>query len=275
MSEDDDVVGSWTLDDATRLRIRTERIEGAIGERDWHTAIIEAEELLDDSPDNTQALLRLADATLEIPDAEGAAQAYEQYLRRVSDPEPRSLAGLAVARFELCELMGCIEVAREALRRDPEQPTASYYLSLALERTDGPGPESQAAFEVAHTLDPTSFPRPISLADDQWTRVVEEAAAQLHPTLRAFWSGVPLHLGDLPELELLRKSDPPITPTVTALYEGSPPEGDATESRPTRLVLYRRNLRRVGTIEGVTREVHRALEGEALHWLGWTADDLP
>ena len=274
MSEDDDVVGSWSLDDATRLRIRTQRIDAAITEQDWWSAVVEAEELLDQHPGDAPALLRLGEALLELPDSEGAAQAYGQYLKVQRPPEPSALSGMAVARFDLCEMTGCIEVAREAIRLDPDQAAAHYYLGLALERTDGPGPEAQAAFDRAHDLDPVAFPRPIALSDEEWTETVQQATTQLHPTLQAFWAGIPVVLADTPPLEVLRRSDPPVTPSVTALYEGTPPEDDPTQARPTRLALYRANLQRVGTVDAVREEIQRALEGEALHWLGWTYEDL-
>lgn len=276
---DDEVVGGWSIDPDTRLALRLDRVRKALEQGDHATAVVEAEELLDEAPDHPDALFLLGEALLELGDAQGAVEAYEQFLQVAQPDDPAhaaaALGGLAIARFEACVLSGAAEAAREAIRLAPDMAEAHYYLGLSLERVTGRQSEAVAEFVAANRLDPAAYPLPAQLDDAAWKAVVKQAMSRLHPRLITFWDDVPIRLDDLPSMDELRRADPPITPTASGLYEGEPPDVDeAWTQKPTALRLFRRNLARLGELELIVDEVASTLENEALDWVGATLDDL-
>ena len=86
----------WTLERGPIGAMRLQRAQQAYERRDTVEAVIEAEELLDEEPDNPAALLIVADGSLEIGHPEVARSAYEDFLEMRPD-DPLAWAGLAVA----------------------------------------------------------------------------------------------------------------------------------------------------------------------------------
>lgn len=277
---DDEVIGGWHIDPATRLALRLDRVKKALDAGDFGGAVLEAEELLDEEPEHAEGLFLLAEALLELGDAQSAADTYVQYLAAAEDggdlaTRAGALAGLSVARFECIDLPGAVEAARESLRIAPDLAETHYYLGLALERMTGGKSEALSSFVAANRLDPQAYPLPIRLDPKEWKRVTEEAHRGLPPALQAFWTGVPIELIDLPDLAELRASDPPITPTVSGLYVGDPPEeGDPWTIKPSAIRLYIGNLARLADRAEIIDEIGRTLQGEALDWLGLQDEDL-
>jgi tetratricopeptide (TPR) repeat protein len=280
VTPEDDVVGRWTLDEATLTQLRLKRVQEAMDSAGWWDAVLEVEELLDEQPVHAEALFLLGEALLEIPDAIGAEVAYRQHISLAGESVP-ALVGLAVARFDRCDLEGCLEAADRALALAPDAAEAHYYRSLALEHVPGRASDVLMSFMAAHRLRPQAYPIPATLGEEAWEAAISLAVSSLHPTLRSLWDGIPVALHDLPSLEDLVRGTTPVTPTVTALYVGTPPPepADPTQPydgpRPDHLLMYRRNLCRAGSFDAVTEEIARALEAEGLHWLGWSPDDLP
>jgi tetratricopeptide (TPR) repeat protein len=281
---DDEVIGGWKIDEDTRLALRLESVKKALDEEDWSNAVIEAEELLDEAPDHVEGLYLLAEALLELGDAEGANETFERHLEVAREQEveldPGHLAavlcGLAVARFECVDMPAAAEAAREAIRLAPDLAQAHYYLGLALERMQGRKSESTQSILAAHRLDPEAYPLPLLLHRAQWEAAFGSALEVVHPRLQAFWSGLPVHFHELPDLAELRRHEPPLSPTVSGLYEGEPPENvkDPWQSRPKSLRLYTANLARLGHLDRMSEEIARTLQDEALDWLGLTLEDL-
>lgn len=277
---DDEVQGGWRIDDATRAALRLDRVRKALDKSDWPGAVLEVEELLDESPDHPEALFLLAEALLELGDAEGARDAYQQHLKAAGPDGDKAmragaLAGLAVASFECVELQAAVEAARKSLELAPDLGETHFYLGLALERIPGKKSDSVAAFMAAHRLDPEAYPLPKQFSEAEWNAMVAEAMSALPDAVRTFWKGVPVLLVDLPDLAELRAIDPPLTPTVSGLYDGVPPEeGDPATEKPESVRLFTGNLARLGDRAAIVSEIGNTLLHEAFNWLGVTDDEV-
>lgn len=279
---DDEVVGGWRIDDATRVQLRLDRVKKALDQGDWGGAVLEAEELLDEAPKHAEGLFLLGEALLELGDAQGAVDAYEQHLETAQaagggDAAMRAgaLAGLAVARFECADLAGSVEAGREAVRMAPDLAETHFYLGLALERLPGRKSEAMSEFVAANQLDAEAYPFPARLDAKQWQALFAEALNMVSDDLRAFWGNIPVVFSEWPPLDELRAVDPPITPTVSGLYSGIPPEEeDPWTVKPTGLRLFTGNLARSGDRDGIIEEIARTLMHEAMDWVGETEDDV-
>lgn len=283
---DDELHGAvWSLDPETRAALRLDRVRRLMRDQDYVEAIVEVEELLDEEPDNVDGLFLLGEALLEVGEASIALEAYAHHVA-LTGGDARSLLGLAITRYDTCDLAGAVEAAREAARLDPSVAEAHWYLGLALERLTheanpdaGPGAEAITAFSAARSLDPRSYPFPLTLDQEAWDDALAEALEALHPTLQAFWHGVDMRFEEWPDLAELRRHDPPVPPSVALMYEGEHPDErepedgddepvDPWQHRPTALRLFRRNLARSQDLEELIEAVASGLESEALDWLG-------
>ncbi len=266
--------GVWRLDESTRVALRLDVVRRSMATRAFEDAVLEAEELLDESPDQPDALFLLAEASLELGQPEVAAEAYGEAIRLgLTGGAP--LVGLALAQFDLGQLEFVEANATAALRASPDEPEAHHVLGLALERMPGREAEAVTHLAAARALDPVRFPFPISLKSADWERILNRALTRIHPDLAEFWQGVPVRWAPLPDLDELRAASPVIRPTVGGLYEGDPTLAeDPWLVRPTALRLYTRNLARAPTREEVVDDLAVVLQSEALDWLGWAATDL-
>jgi len=248
--------------------MRLDRVRGAMRERDYTSAIIEVEELLGEDPNNAEGLFLLGESLLEVGDAPLALEAYTHHIE-LAGGDRDALLGLAIARFETCDLVGSVEAAREVIRLDTSVAEAHWYLGLSLERLPGRKPDAVAAFSAARQLQSADFPYPLELSDDEWAAALSRAMRAVHPTVEEFWYGVPVRFETLPDLGELRKHEPPVPPTISALYLGEPPvEGDPWAKRPTAIRVFRENLARSKDMDDLVQQVTLALQSEALDWLG-------
>jgi tetratricopeptide (TPR) repeat protein len=260
--------GVWQLDPATRTAMRLDRVRSAFRERDYTSAIVEVEELLDEEPANAEALFLLGESLLEVGDAPLALEAYTHHIE-LGGGDRDSLLGLAIARFETCDLIGAIEASREVIRLDASVAEAHWYLGLALERLDGRQIEALAAFAAARELQAADFPYPLELTEAEWHEAVRRALRTVHPSVEEFWYGVPLKFEDLPNLAELRAHLPPVPPTISALYQGKVlEEEDPWAKRPQAIRIFRKNLARSHDEDELVQQIALALQSEALDWLG-------
>ncbi|MBX2798106.1 MAG: tetratricopeptide repeat protein [Myxococcales bacterium] len=271
---DDELPGGvWRVDADTQQSLRLERIRTALDDGAWEEAALEAEELLDEAPQHPEGLFLLGEALLELADFELARACYEQRVRLDGGDSP-SLLGLAISAFQSCDLPVAVETAREVVRRQPDNAEAHYYLGLALERQPGRMTEALTELSAAAQLDPDLFPLPMQLRDKDWEEVVGAAVMRLHPRLQTFYKAIHFRLEDLPAVQELRDHDPPLPPTIGAMYVGQPPDGDPWHELPSAVRLFARNLGRASTPEDLVGQLSRALQEEALDWLGLSLEEL-
>lgn len=257
---------------------RIDAVRSAAANEDWPGVVVEAEELLDLEPDHAEALLFLANASLELGDARNASAAFAHHLEHAG-PSEDALSGLAVARFECCDVHGAIEAARAAVRAYPDLAEAHYTLALALERTRSGATAAASHFAAAQSLDPEAYPWPLPLDDSTLEEALIEALGSIPRSLARFWSGVPMRLEEEPTLTELIRGASPIPPTVAGMYEGRPPDlaagpEQAFAQRPSALRLFRKNLSRCGELDRVIDQLEDLLVQEALDWLGIPLDAL-
>lgn len=271
---EDGPIGAWTLDPDTRTAMRLDRVRAALAAGAWTEVVLEAEELLDEQPDHAEALLLLGEALLRRGEYDLARLTFDHVLTLDSASVP-ALVGQAFSSFHLTDLQTTLEAAREAIRRDPGDARAHYFLGLALERTPGRQAEALASLTAAAHLDPVECPLPCTVRKDQWPELFERALDHLPDRLREVWRGVPLRLEDWPDLAELRAAHPPLSPTIRAMYVGTPPDdGDPFEHKPEALRLFTRNLARAGDADALVEDLANALTDEAVDWLGVDIEDL-
>ncbi|MBA2319531.1 MAG: tetratricopeptide repeat protein [Deltaproteobacteria bacterium] len=266
--------GVWRLDESTRVALRLEAVRKSIAQRAFEAAMLEAEELLDESPDQPDALFLLGEASLELGQPEVALEAYQAAMRNGAAGFP-PLIGLALAWYDLGRMTEAADRAREAVALVPADAEAHHVLGLALERLDGRESEAVVHLGTAHRLDPERYPFPLKLRPVDWERAYTRALLRVHPDVAEFWQGIPVRWEDFPSLEEIATGNDPIRPTVGGLYVGAPPEhAEPWEVRPPALRLFKRNLARAPTREDLVEDLAAVLVNEALDWLGWTESDL-
>ncbi|MBN2800904.1 MAG: hypothetical protein JXX28_17335 [Deltaproteobacteria bacterium] len=256
--------------------MRLHRIQRALDAEDWTTAMVEAEELLDEQPLHLEGLQLLGRALRGEGSRAVALLVYQQLVDQFGDLDEH-LYGLADARFHTCDLPGCVEVARELVRRDGADGSYHFLLARALEHLGGHGSEAVSHYTAAYQLDPEVYRLPLPVSEDDWNTALELATERLIPALQAFWEDIPVYLVRLPPLERLLKTTPPRSPAITGLYLGDPPEleEELDQRRPEGLEIYTDNLLRILDLEEMVDELQLIFELNALDWLGLRAlEDL-
>lgn len=215
-------------------------------------AVALAEELLDEEPDEVEALLIVADAAPRYGHAEVGVLAAEQARRRGA----RAGAAEAAARLAACDVDGAVRVADEVLAGEPDDARAHAIRGQALELL-GRHVEADVALARAHALKPDAYPTSLAVPDDAWDTTLFAAQSELDPESRDALQGVRLGFADLPRLEDLRALHPPPSPTVDALLRR---EADGS----TVVTLFRRNLARgCADLDDLQARMRAALETEA------------
>ena len=260
------------LESDAMIQLRMKSAKDAFEQRRFADSLIEAEELLDNHPDHLMALMLVGDSSLELGEALGAEAAFT----RILEFQPESavaLSGLAISRFELTNVEGAIESASHALEMKPLHAEAFYIRALALELS---GESTQAAedFSRASELAPDHYPIPSRPNPEDWQEVVEAAKSLLDGQIQEWLDGVEIEIVDLPPLDKLRESTPPLSPSSLALYMGTPPQRgeDPWVLKPQRIEVYGRNIARAALREGgLVGPVREGLRREAIEWLGLSA----
>lgn len=264
----------WSVDPDTLLLLRLQKGEQALKVGEPELALIEAEELLDEQPENSAALMLAGESSLALRDAGLARIAFEQVLGL--DPrDGRALEGLAVARFELVDFAGALEAARQATTLEPSRARAWYYEGLVLERgQDEVG--AARCFERSSRLAPDTYPQPRVFSAAAWDEALAQGRRLLPGPIRSFYARIPVRWEDFPDAEELLDSSPPLSPFSYALYVGMPSEGgDPWTEPPEALRLFRGNLRHgVHRTDELARRIADALLHEAAAWLGMEQADL-
>ncbi len=257
-----------TLDPGAVAALRLDRSREAYQNHDLVTALPEAEELLEDDPDNIEALEVLGDTELELGHGREADLVFSHLLDLQPD-EPIYLTGQAIARFLHADFEGAVHSASAALEAVPDLTEAHAYLGLCLERM-GRLDEAAEHLDRAAQLDPAGWAPPPGVQDVPWQALLEAAMAMVDPSLHSFYDEVPIVWQHLPDARVLRAVDPPISPLVLALYEGTPTApGRETGLFPRSMRIYQGNARRFAKdMKRLTEDLAHALGAEAADWLG-------
>jgi predicted Zn-dependent protease with MMP-like domain len=101
----------------------------------------------------------------------------------------------------------------------------------------------------ARRLDAEAFPAEVKVSREEFAQLTARAVAALPDDMRRDLKDVPVSAEDLPALEDLIASDPPLSPSIVGLFRGppltEPCTAEDTKSGPCRaVVLYRKNMAR-------------------------------
>jgi tetratricopeptide (TPR) repeat protein len=265
MSDSDEIGGgAWSVSPETRRALRLSAARTAVRKHDFRRAVIEAEELLDEVPDDRDALWTLAESTMELRDFEVALEAWRALIA-TGVTLPSALTQLGVCAFETCAFEDAAQAARSALALFDDLPDAWYLLGLCTEHLED-DERAWACFERAHRGSPLAFPLPLPLGDDDVLGLVREALTEVSREVAAFWAPVPVRIARLPTLASLTMHVPPISPRVLALVEGEPPTDPTSTARPTALHVFRANVAHSETREHALDAVADALEQLVADW---------
>ncbi|MFT5587618.1 MAG: tetratricopeptide (TPR) repeat protein [Cognaticolwellia sp.] len=267
----------WGLDASAISELRLSRALKALDGGDPVTAMLEAEELLDEDPDNIEAIVLVGEASLDQSSFATARIAFQHALG-IDSELIKAWAGLSLACYELTDLESCASSAQEGLRLDEQDPALWYYLAVALEQLDH-HERAEQAFSQASRIDGANFPRPLRYAPELWGQALKSAMELLPTTLRDWYQRFPVELHRFPDLEELRIPEPPLSPAAGALYLGEPPTlgfGNPWATQPQKVRVFTGNLERGAPLPpDMARIVATALRQEALDWLGLDDHEAP
>ena len=265
MEQDDEVVGGWSLAPAAGRALRLQVAREALRRRDPARAIVELEELLDETPDDVAALGALAEACSDLRDLPVAREVWRTLLHRGQD-QAWVWTQAALTSFALADLDAAHAEASKAVAKDDTQAAAWAVLAQVIERREGRA-KAWDALDQAHRLDPIAHPYPLALDEDAVHSLLAAAFRATTPAVRRFWRGVPRQIHLFPDVATLRAATPPLSPRVAVLYQGVPPALPDDPERPTALLVFRGNLEHLPSYEDALDELTWALEDEAAAWL--------
>jgi predicted Zn-dependent protease with MMP-like domain len=182
------------------------------------------------------------------------------------------------ALFELCRFDESRAQLEDALARAPDEAWAHHQLGLLAERA-GDAREAARRFGTARRLDPQGFPAPVAVSRAEFERLVEGALAAIPEPVRRHLANVPVTVEDLPEIQDLAGTDPPLSPGSLGLFRGAPygqkGSGDPWSQLPSAIVLFRKNLERAAASRAeLEEEIRITLVHEVGHFLGLDEDEL-
>jgi tetratricopeptide (TPR) repeat protein len=184
------------------------------------------------------------------------------------DREARREKGVAL--FELCRFDES-KAELETLSEEDPDAWAEHYLGLIAERAQD-DVAAAAHFARAQKLDPDAFKATQAPSVSAFAHVVQEEVAKLPPAVQAGLKRATFAVVDLPDMNDLTATDPPLSPGILGLFR-PPPESPGAD-RPA-ILLYRKNLARAAhSDDELRREVRDTLIHEVGHLNGEDDDQL-
>lgn len=169
------------------------------------------------------------------------------------------------ARFEVGDHALAETHLEAALREDPRNPDAHYYLGLVRDkRRDWRG--AAMAFLEARGIDREGPRPPWSLPHDQFYRAVIKVLESLDPAVSRPLEGALVVVDEVPGAEVVADG---VDPRAPVLIEGLPVAGFEGDARMPRVFVYQRNVERLcAGVEDIEDEVAHQIHDELLHVLG-------
>jgi predicted Zn-dependent protease with MMP-like domain len=213
---------------------------------------------------------------LEMDEVEASRAEFE----RATELDPswgEAYEALGWARFRSCDFAGAAESVAAALELDPDLSDAHQLRGLLAERADDDA-LAEEAFAQARRLDPERYPDPVTMDEEEFLEVAQEAVAELDEEIREVLEETAFFVQPVPSDELLKDADPPLDPQLLGLFLGrNLLEKSVHESGmlPNTMYLFQRNLERAAsTREELEKEIRITVLHEIGHHLGWDEDEL-
>jgi len=184
----------------------------------------------------------------------------------------------ATALHELSRFEDAADRLARVVEEDPDDAGAHWLLGLSLERL-GRAEAAERHLGRARELEPDDFPAPVTLSPEAFEAVVEQALAELPEPVRRWLGNVAVTVEDLPGVEELLSSEPPLSPSLLGIFRGSPVGDKASMDPwshfPSSITLFQTNLERMARDEDELREEIRiTLLHEVGHFLGLDEERL-
>lgn len=217
--------------------------------------------------------LTLADVRGADHDPVGALAAADVAVT-IDGDDPMVRVARASALFDLCRIDDAEKEIAKAIDRDPKSADAFWLRGRVLTiRGDDAGADK--AFQRAVSFDGERFQMPHRIDVDTFSKVIEDAVAELPDVIKNAMKNVSIIVEDLPEVAVLIKSDPPLSPSAVGLFDPEPLAPHGGPGQPVRIFLYRKNLEvSCASRDEMVDEIGVTLLHEIGHHLGLDEDDL-
>jgi predicted Zn-dependent protease with MMP-like domain len=217
--------------------------------------------------------LTLSDVRAADHDPHGALAAADAACKMAPDDAMARVAR-AAALFDLCRVDESEKIVAQAIDRDPKNADA-WWLRGRIHTIRGDHGKADKAFDRAVALDADRFQPPFRIAEDRFAQLIEQAMAELpEPVVKAM-KNVDVIVEDLPDVDVLKKNDPPLSPSAVGLFDPEPLAPGGGRGQPVRIFLYRKNLEiTCGSDDEMVDEIGVTLLHEIGHHLGLDEDDL-
>ncbi len=220
-----------------------------------------------------EVYLTLSDVRAADHDPRGALAAADFAVKLAPDDAMARVAR-AAALFDLCRVDEAEKIVAQAVDRDPRNADA-WWLRGRIHTIRRDHDKADKAFDRAIALDGDRFQLPFRIDEDHFAKVIEEAMAELPEAVRTAMKNVDVIVEDLPDLAVLQKSDPPLSPSAVGLFDPEPLAPNAGPGQPVRIFLYRKNLEVTCASEDeMVDEIGVTLLHEIGHHLGLDEEDL-
>jgi len=224
-----------------------------------------------------EVLLTLSDVRAATLDPHGAHAAATEAAELDRD-DPMARLTLASADFDLGNLEEAERSVARAIDLDPQLADA-YWLRGRILTLRGDDNGATRAFARASQMDPERFTNPVRMDEDTFAALMEASLEELPEKVRNYLQNVAIAVEDTPPLDRLKQSDPPLSPGLLGLYEGTPPSlasgDDPWAHHPRHITLFRKNLEISARDEDELRDlIATTLLHEIGHYLGLDEDDL-
>lgn len=248
--------------------LRMKQVRSAYDAQDFIKTVVEAEELLDTDCENVEALMFLGSACLEMTDGLGAEAAFARCIE-LQPGDSESRLGLGLAHYELTDFSSAKSCFETVLSEHPDSAEALYFLGMT-EIFLGGLPRSKVLLSQAEEIAPEAFPVLELPSNEQFEVLLEESVCLIEPSELRDWVGsIPFALFDVPPIQTLRSTLPPLSPHNIALFVGDDTSGShgMAVSKPECIEVYRLNLMRIGISGGsITEQLAAALMMQAEKW---------
>lgn len=255
--------------------VEVERVLAQIDQGEFESARLTLDGMLRKRPGHPDLLI--VDAMLCLEESEpGLALEALRGAERSADPAEFFYLR-AAALHDLVRFPEAKADAERSVAIRPAYPHGHDLLSRVLEHLGDPAGALKEA-ELAHALDPESYPMPLEVSDNDFDAMVERAVRELPERVRRRLDDIPVLVQDLPGPEMLTEEQPPLAPDLLGLFVGQhifTESSSAAPSAPGAIYLFRRNLLRAcADREELEREVRITVQHEVGHLLGLDEDEL-
>lgn len=217
--------------------------------------------------------LTLSDVRASDHDPNGALVAADAAVKLAPD-DAMSRVARACALFDLCRIDEAEKIVALAVDKDPKNADA-WWLRGRIHTLKKDHDKADKAFERAVALDGERFQPPHRISEDAFAKVIEEAMSELPEQVKGAMKNVSVIVEDVPDVAVLLKSDPPLSPSAVGLFDPEPLMQNAGPGQPVRIFLFRKNLEiTCANEEEMVDEIGVTLLHEIGHHLGLDEDDL-